>query len=156
MSTRITSARKLAALPAADLGLLAEAAFRLAYARLRLPFLAFAALPVESRVADPSPDQLTAARALAQAVAVAGRHSPLGSTCFHQSLALWWMLKARGIAGELRIGIRREEGPFAAHAWVQCAGVALNETLDVAERYRAFTKAVVPRGFRLPQRGAAN
>jgi hypothetical protein len=54
------------------------------------------------------------------------------------------MLRARGIRGELRIGVVPDQGPFAAHAWVQCAGEALNETEEELRRFGAFTEAVVP------------
>lgn len=125
--------------------LIAEAAGRLVAARARLPFLAFAKLPAGRALPVASPRELAEARKLARALAAATNRSPIKLTCVHQSLALWWMLRARGIAGELRIGISNDPGPFAAHAWVQCADEALNETPDGVRRYRAFTEAVVPR-----------
>jgi hypothetical protein len=59
-------------------------------------------------------------------------------TCLHRSLTLWWCLRRQGIASELRIGVRKEQGRFEAHAWVEREGVALNDGLDVGLRFAAF------------------
>jgi hypothetical protein len=59
-------------------------------------------------------------------------------TCLHRSLTLWWLLRRQGIASELRIGVRMEQGRFEAHAWVERAGVALNDGSDVGLRFAAF------------------
>jgi hypothetical protein len=59
-------------------------------------------------------------------------------TCLHRSLAVWWLLRRQGIASELRIGVRMEQGRFEAHAWVERAGVALNDGSDVGLRFAAF------------------
>ena len=64
--------------------------------------------------------------------------SVLHPTCLHRSLTLWWLLRRQGIASELRIGVRKEQGRFEAHAWVERAGVALNDGLDVGLRFVAF------------------
>ena len=60
------------------------------------------------------------------------------ATCLPQSLALWWLLRHRGIHGELRLGVRKEGEELKAHAWVEVAGVALNDRDDVRHRYSAF------------------
>ena len=47
--------------------------------------------------------------------------SRLGSpqaTCLRRSLVLWWLLKRRGVASEIRIGAYNRDG-FKAHAWVE-------------------------------------
>jgi len=59
-------------------------------------------------------------------------------TCLHRSLTLWWLLRRQGIASELRIGVHMEQGRFEAHAWVERAGVALNDGSDVGLRFAAF------------------
>lgn len=66
------------------------------------------------------------ALAISRLVDAASRHS-VTNTCLHRSLALWWLLARRGIASEVRIGTRRLHGRFEAHAWVELAGVALND-----------------------------
>jgi hypothetical protein len=132
----------------AHVGRVLEAAARLMYARRRLPGLTFTKLPAVRSVPVASAAQLAQARRLARAVAAASNRSPVTLTCVHQSLALWWMMSARGISGELRIGVKNDTEPFAAHAWVQCASEALNETPESVGRYRAFTEAVVPEARR--------
>ena len=57
------------------------------------------------------------------AVERAGRYVP-GGTCLTQSLALARMLRRRGIAAEVRVGVRTDDG-FHAHAWVEVNGVAI-------------------------------
>ena len=57
------------------------------------------------------------------AVDRAGRYVP-GGTCLPKSLALAWMLRGRGLAATVRIGVRTAGG-FEAHAWVECNGVAV-------------------------------
>ena len=60
-------------------------------------------------------------------VRAAVRHSPGHPTCLEESLALWWLLGRQGIASELRIGVRKQNERFEAHAWVERDGTALNE-----------------------------
>ena len=60
---------------------------------------------------------------LVLAVDRAGRHIP-GGTCLVRSLALTRLLRSRGIAAELRIGVKTADG-FHAHAWVEVAGVPI-------------------------------
>ena len=78
------------------------------------------------------------ARALARLVQGAAAWSLHRPTCLHRSLTLWWLLRRQGIASELRIGVRMQEGRFEAHAWVEYKGVALNDGLDVGSRFAAF------------------
>ena len=77
-------------------------------------------------------------RALAYCVQGAAAWSLHRPTCLHRSLTLWWLLRRQGIASELRIGVRKQEGRFEAHAWVEHEGVALNDGLDVGLRFAAF------------------
>ncbi len=51
---------------------------------------------------------------------------------------VWWLLRRQGVASELRIGVRKEQGRFEAHAWVEREGVALNDGSDVNVRFAAF------------------
>jgi len=69
------------------------------------------------------------------------RHVWRASTCLEKSLALWWLLGRRGIASELRIGARKLEGKFEAHAWVERDGLALNEAQQEHRHYAAFDAA---------------
>ena len=58
--------------------------------------------------------------------------------CLEQSLALWWLLGRQGISSSVRIGTRKNEEKFEAHAWVECDGVALNEPEEAHKHYAAF------------------
>jgi hypothetical protein len=71
----------------------------------------------------------------------AGRHGLVQASCLAKSLTLWWLLGRQGIASQLRIGIRKENGKFEAHAWVERDGVAVNEPDDHHRHYAAFDKA---------------
>jgi hypothetical protein len=56
--------------------------------------------------------------------------------CGPRSLTLWWLLRRHGVAGELRIGVRRDGECIAAHAWVVCHGTVVGET--VHDRFVSF------------------
>ena len=63
------------------------------------------------------------------------------STCLERSLVLWRLLRRSGIAATVRIGARKIEGDFEAHAWVDCNGAALNERAAAHKHYAAFDAA---------------
>ncbi len=63
-------------------------------------------------------------------------------TCLEESLALWFLLRWQGILAELRVGVKKEEEKFEAHAWVERDGVALNEPEALHEHYVAFDAAL--------------
>ncbi len=56
---------------------------------------------------------------MAWLVDVADRYAPGKSSCLRQTTALAWLLRRRGIATSLRIGVAREGGNLEAHAWLQ-------------------------------------
>jgi hypothetical protein len=56
----------------------------------------------------------------------AARNLFFSTNCLEQSLVLWWLLRRRGIAADLRIGARKGEQRFEAHAWVEFRGIALD------------------------------
>ena len=74
----------------------------------------------------------------AHMVHAADRHGWFHPTCLAKSLTLWWLLGREGIASELRIGIRKENQKFEAHAWVERDGAALNEPEEHHHHYAAF------------------
>jgi Transglutaminase-like superfamily len=71
-------------------------------------------------------------------VKAAGRYGILRPTCLAESLTLWFLLKQRGVAADLRIGVRKTAQKFEAHAWVEYAGAALNQTEEHHQHYAAF------------------
>ncbi len=77
-------------------------------------------------------------RRTARLVAVAARYA--GGTCLARSVVLACLLERQGVPAALRIGVRKGENGFEAHAWVEAAGVSLNEEQDVGERYAAFER----------------
>lgn len=78
------------------------------------------------------------APALGELVNLAARRGPFPASCLTRSLVLQWLLRRHGIASQLRIGVRRLQGPLDAHAWVECGGVPVNDRADVAGDYAVF------------------
>jgi len=89
-------------------------------------------------------------RLIARMVRAAGVHGAYHATCLPESLALWWMLRRRRVPAELRIGVRKEEQQFEAHAWVELSGAVLNDSDDVHQRFAAFERSVSPIQAELP------
>jgi hypothetical protein len=74
-------------------------------------------------------------------VHAAVRHSIGKPSCLEESLVLWWLLARQGFVTELRIGIRKDQGKFEAHAWVERDGAALNQPDGQHQHYAAFDAA---------------
>jgi len=77
----------------------------------------------------------------ARMVNAADRHGLVHPSCLAKSLTLWWLLGRQGISSCLRIGIRKKEERFEAHAWVERDGTALNEPDEHHHHYAAFDAA---------------
>ena len=56
---------------------------------------------------------------------------PLHATCLKKSLVLLRVLRRRGHPAELRLGVRRVDGAFASHAWVECGDQRLFDDGDL-------------------------
>lgn len=69
-------------------------------------------------------------RAAHIAIERASRRIP-GSTCLARACALHWMLRRRGIAAAVRLGVRTDAGALRAHAWVEYQDVALDDPRTV-------------------------
>jgi hypothetical protein len=76
-------------------------------------------------------EDLQFAKRLTHLTDIAGRRGAVTATCLRQSLLIYWLLRRRGLAPELKIGVRKEQATFDAHAWVELQGVALGQ-LDLA------------------------
>jgi hypothetical protein len=104
-------------------------------------------LPAASPPSNTSPsnrgDLLSEARATARAHSVAARHLFIRTNCLEQSTALWFVLRRRGIAAEIRFGARKQAEKLEAHAWVECMNVALDEDQGVHVHFRPFEGAAV-------------
>jgi hypothetical protein len=80
-----------------------------------------------------------AAERVARAVERAGREYSLYPVdCLVRSLVVVFLLRRRGMAAELRLGVRTLTGRFEAHAWVEHGGAPLGEDADVARVFDAF------------------
>ena len=63
------------------------------------------------------------------------RRAPLPINCLDRSLLLLFTLPCAGLAGELRIGVRRTGSRLEAHAWVEHASQVLNDSVEVQSIY---------------------
>jgi hypothetical protein len=98
-----------------------------------------------ARQADTSqPSQRDAVQPIARMAAAAARNFFFSTNCLEQSLVLWWLLRRRGIAAELRIGARKEFERFEAHAWVEVDSAVLNDTSAVHQHFVPFDGPVTP------------
>jgi hypothetical protein len=83
----------------------------------------------------PAPDAEARIGATVRMVDLATTRLPLRPACLPRSLVLWTLLRAQGVAAELRLGVRAGGVPLDAHAWVEFAGRPLNETPEVVRSY---------------------
>jgi len=93
---------------------------------------------------------LDEAMELGNLVNIAGRHALCPVTCLTRSLLLDRMLHRRGVASQLRIGVRLSQGILDAHAWVEVAGIPVNDRSDVSEQYAVFDGTLSPASFLSP------
>jgi hypothetical protein len=94
--------------------------------------------------ADPA--RLPEARRLALAIVRAARFGVFRPQCLVRSVALSQMLADRRISGALvRVGIRRKNGEFSAHAWVELAGETLGDADDHVGSFVPMTNLDVQR-----------
>lgn len=114
---------KLRSCSPADVALLLRAAGVVFLVRLGLHLLPFNRLrgfverPRASEASNtPETDRVVwAVRAIA-------RRTLGDKPCLVQALSTMWMLRETGDQGVLRIGVKRENGEFAAHAWLERGG----------------------------------
>ena len=85
----------------------------------------FAAAGRLLRGREPAEAPETVLRETTRRVALVAAFFPGRALCLEQSLALWMLLRRRGIEADLRLGV--QPYPFGAHAWVEHRGEPLNE-----------------------------
>ncbi|MBL8134466.1 MAG: lasso peptide biosynthesis B2 protein [Anaerolineae bacterium] len=93
--------------------------------------------------ADSTEEAHARARRIARMVNAAARYSPYKANCLKRSLALWWLLRRRGIDSDVRIGVRKAEGTFQAHAWVEMGGVVVNDSPRFVGAFTPFAGDVM-------------
>ncbi len=80
---------------------------------------------------------------IARMEAAAARNLFLRTNCLEQSLVLWWLLRRRGTAADLRIGARKDSDRFEAHAWVELNSQVLNDATAEHRHFVPFEKPVL-------------
>ena len=124
------------AVPAARRKLLLEASILVVALRVGLRVLPFTSVQRHiRRWADVRSRDDCGSGDAVWAVDVIGARLP-GTTCLVEALAADCMLRRRGHAPALRIGVRRGAGiAIDAHAWVECAGTVVIGTAPALSEY---------------------
>ena len=68
------------------------------------------------------------------------------TNCLRRCLSQQQMLKKRGFAAQMHIGVRFEEEQLLAHAWLTLQGKVINDSEDVIDRYSEL-KSVSEKGI---------
>lgn len=143
--------RKWQALSWADRRLLLRAAVLLLQARARLQSTRFKPETGDDLAGNATAQgesRLPRAQQIARLVSMASSGAPGAFTCLHRSLVTWRLLRQEEIPCQLRLGAAEPgEGPFEAHAWVECDGIPLGEQDAHLARYSPFGRAVIPAGW---------
>ena len=58
-----------------------------------------------------------------------------GARCLARSMALWWWMRAEGLDPKLCMGVRTGVESIEGHAWIECDGHTIDETVQVAATY---------------------
>ena len=139
---------KLASLPRRELADLLRAQVALAAAQARILVQPRGRLVAHGNAieAREAAEPLTRRRADALLLAIrrAAGFGLFRPKCLVQSLALQSLLHREGISRSLvRIGVRRDDRGFAAHAWVELDGAPLGEHRELLETLRPLADARV-------------
>lgn len=104
------------------------------------------AIPREIPPTAVTPEVLAEAREIARMVAAAAREGIFQGRCLEKSLVLWFLLSRKRIPAELRIGVRKSDKGFEAHAWVEVQGIIVNDAEDLVQNYVPFRGDVTSLG----------
>ena len=144
--------RKFIALPPPDRWLLLQIGLMLPLTRLGLrlfgfkrTFAALAWLASLWERAPPADERSEVARAR-RWIRYVKRQGPYHGNCLSRSLVLWWLLRRQDIESVMRIGTRRLDGEFQAHAWLEYQGQPLNAGQRVRQKYAVFEYTFTPQG----------
>ena len=58
--------------------------------------------------------------------------------CLRRSLVLLYRLRRINVEADLRTGVKRKEGSFAFHAWLELDGIVLNDDLNEVATYQVI------------------
>jgi hypothetical protein len=92
----------------------------------------------QAKGTETQPQEREEVQVTCRMVRAAVRYSLSQYTCLEESLTLWYLLRKQGIPACLRIGVRKENEKFEAHAWVEYGGEALNQDEAMHRHYAAF------------------
>jgi hypothetical protein len=105
---------------------------------------------------DVSADDMQTSERLVLAMDRAARYGVFHPQCLSRALALSRMLSSRGItAHRIRIGVRKEDGAFSAHAWVELGDIVVGDTIRNTGAYTPLADVSLNNGglFRSSQPG---
>jgi len=89
------------------------------------------------------------ARLAARMIGIAAGIGHCRARCLQRSLVLWWMMQRQGICVDVFFGVYKDESGVSAHAWVELAGVVLNDDQDVHDHFAAFRSAFSAAGLQM-------
>ncbi len=145
---------KFIKLPRAQLWLLVQAMVLLPMTALALRLISFrrwqvvlCKLAPEIPYDNPKRPLLIECQTTARIVKAASTYGFYKASCLQYAITLWWLLRRQEIDSNLRIGTRKEAGQIDAHAWVECAGIIIND--DQAKAYQAFDYSFAPSDSKL-------
>ncbi len=97
-------------------------------------------LPSASNMHEPGGKEFQKISTLARMVSVSGSSQILYSTkCIHKSILLWFMISRMQVRSTIKFGVQKDDqSKLHAHAWVECAGVPLIDSLDIYARFSVF------------------
>jgi hypothetical protein len=145
MRFRSLPIRKFVRFPWRDRWLVLEAGAWLALTRLAILLVPFRRIArtlgkvmAESSHDDPRDDDLV--RRVGWAVRIASRYTPWQTRCLAEGMAAKGMLRLRGLASTLYLGLaKNEEGELEAHAWLRCGSQVVTGEHE-AERYAVVAR----------------
>ena len=85
------------------------------------------------------------AREVAAAVDAGMGVLPVKATCLRRSMTLLRELERKGLSGDLHLGVRADPGGIGAHAWIEVAGVVVNDDPDEVRTYARLAAGDVER-----------
>ncbi|NUO62048.1 MAG: lasso peptide biosynthesis B2 protein [Gemmatimonadaceae bacterium] len=92
----------------------------------------------------PKPPLDAKAMRYARAVRVASAYGMFRPKCLVRAVATERMVRGAGITGSrIRIGVRVDDGGFAAHAWVELDGRVLGDRQDYTRQFAPITNVRV-------------
>jgi hypothetical protein len=81
-------------------------------------------------------DDLEKVKLISYWVRFTARHTPFTSNCFNKALAAHFMLRRRGIANTLYLGVAKDGQEMEAHAWLRSG----EQMVTGAAGYERFTE----------------